>query len=144
VAGAFFLVTWAVPGFHHFYDNIRRDWTFLSYGFYACALFLFTVHDQDVSPHLNLLVILPSLIGVLGALAYLRIAVSLHRMAALISSMMLGAALWWYPNFYDTISWRGLSSALTPLLVVWGILGVLILAPILVNIKAVPKAKAPM
>ncbi len=33
------LITWWTPITRPFYTNLRRDWTLLSYGLYACTLF---------------------------------------------------------------------------------------------------------
>ena len=135
VVGLSILITWSVPITRPFYTNLRRDWTPLSYGLYACTLFLFATQDQDESPTLTLLVLLPSLIALLGALAHLRLASAVQRFAVLLLSMLLGAFIWTLPVFGGMMGSReSFLQALGMLLTIWGILAALILAPILVGV----------
>jgi hypothetical protein len=127
------LVTAPLPFFRPFYTNIRRDWTLLSYGLYAFTLFTLIAHDQDVFPRLNLLVLLPSLIGILGALAHLRLSSALSRTAVLILGALASVPLTMF-TLYG--SWMELLKAAGFVLAVWGVLVGLLLAPILAGIFA--------
>jgi hypothetical protein len=135
VVGVSILVTWWLPAFRPFYANLRRDWTLLSYGLYACTLFILGTHDSDESPVLNLWVVLPSLIGIVGALAHLRLASATRRFGVLLLSMSVGVFIWWSPVFGGmTGTWQGTLVVTGILLMIWGILGALIIAPILVGV----------
>ena len=135
VVGASILVTWRLPAFRPFYANLRQDWTLLSYGLYACTLFILGTHDSDESPVLNLWVLLPSLIGIGGALAHLRLASATRRIGVLLLSMSVGVVIWWSPVLSgNTGTWQGTLVVTGILLMIWGILGALIMAPILVGV----------
>ena len=135
VVGVSILVTWWLPAFRPFYANVRRDWTLLSYGLYACTLFILGTHDSDESPVLNLWVLLPSLIGIAGALAHLRLASATRRIGALLLSMSVGVVIWWSPVFSgNTGTWQGTLVVTGILLMIWGILAALIIAPMLVGV----------
>lgn len=125
------LVTAPLPFFRPFYTNIRRDLTLLSYGLYAFTLFTLTAHDQDAFPRLNLLVLLPSLIGILGALAHLRLSSAPWRTAALILGALAGVPLTMF-TLYG--SWMELLKAAGFVLAVWGVLVGLLLAPVLAGL----------
>ena len=58
---AILIVLW-LPGFRSFYSQIPQDWTLLSYGLYGIVLYLLSSIDFDEYSHLNLLVLLPSLL----------------------------------------------------------------------------------
>jgi len=122
------LVTAPLPFFRPFYANIRQDWMLLSYGLYAFTLFTLILHDQDVFPRLNFLVLLPSLIGILGALAHLRLASAAQRAGVLILGALAAVPLTMFTGYG---SWMELLRAAGPVLAVWGVLVGLLLAPIL-------------
>ena len=135
VLGLSILVTWRLPAFRPFYANVRQDWTLLSYGLYACTLFILGTHDSDESPVLNLWVLLPSLIGIAGALAHLRLASATRRTGILLLSMSVGVVIWWSPVFSgNTGTWQGTLVVTGILLMIWGVLAALIIAPILVGV----------
>jgi len=135
-----FLATRWLPATRPFYANLRHDWTLLSYGLYACTLFLFGTTDHDETPRLNLLVLLPSLVGLLGAVIHLRLASPIRRVAVLLLSMLVGVFLWVLPVFNGMMgSWGAFLVVLGLLLSAWGILVALILAPILINVFIRPK-----
>lgn len=94
-----FLVTRWLPPFRSFYTNLRGDWTLLSYGLYACAILILSSQDRDEAPRLTFFVLLPSLIAIAGALAHLRLASALHKIAALVVSILLGTFLTLAPVF---------------------------------------------
>ncbi len=81
--------------------------------------------------------LLPSLIGILGALAHLRLASAVRRISVLLLSMLVGVLIWWSP-VYDGMSgsWAGILVVTGILLSAWGILAALIIAPILVGVFA--------
>ncbi len=140
VVAAEALVMAAVPFLRRFYANIRRDWTLLSYGMYAFSAFLLASQDHDEAPRLTLLVMLPSLIILAGAFLHLRLASASWRFAVLIISMLAGTLVWAIPIFDGMIgTWIGFMQALTLLLIAWGILGGLLLAPILIGVFTRPK-----
>lgn len=135
VVGISILATWWLPAFRPFYANLRRDWTLLSYGLYACTLLLMGTHDSDESPVLNLWVLLPSLISITGALAHLRLTSATKRVGVLLLSMSVGVFLWWSPVFSgNTGTWQGTLVVTGILLMFWGILAALIMVPILVGV----------
>ncbi len=134
VMGLSFLATWLLPPLRPFLANLRLDWTLLSYGMYACSLLLLSSQDHDEVPYLNLLVLFPSIIWILGALAHLRLASARLRVWVLILSVLLGVSIWWSPVI------AGNSGSLVGFLVVFGImmlffviLAGLVLAPILIG-----------
>jgi hypothetical protein len=138
VVGVLILVTWRLPAFRPFYANLSRDWTLLSYGLYACTLLILGTHDSDESPVLNLWVLLPSLIGISGALAHLRLTSAVQRIGALLLCMFVGVLMWWSPVFSGMMgSWQGFLIVTGVLLAAWGILAALIMAPILVGVFSI-------
>jgi hypothetical protein len=124
-----------VPVLRIFYSNILRDWTLLSYALFACTLFLLSNHDQGEVPRLNLLVLLPGLIAILGALVHLRLESGLLRVGTLLVSMLVAVFVWVLPIFAVVMGSRdNLLIVVNLLLTIWGLLGGLILAPILIGI----------
>jgi hypothetical protein len=140
IVALFILITWKIPAFRPFYANIRQDWTLLSYALYGCTLILLSTNDHDVVPDLNLFVMLPPIIGIVGALAHLRLGSSIQRFAVLLSGMLIGTFLIVLPMFSGMMgSWQSFMVVMGLLLTFWLILGALILAPILVNVSVQPR-----
>jgi len=83
------LVLW-LPGLRPFYKNISLDWTLLSYAFYGFVLFLLFTIDQEETPVLNLLVLLPSLMALLTAFVHLRIRSAFKRVLVLVVGTLIG------------------------------------------------------
>lgn len=107
----FLVIRW-LPFFRSFYANLRGDWTLLSYGLYALAILLLSTQDKDEAPRLTFLVLLPSLITIAGALAHLRLTSAVHKIAALVVSILLGTFLMLVPVF------NGMSHTLSGFLIV--------------------------
>ncbi len=132
-----------VPALRPFYANLRRDWTQLSYGLFVFTMFLLTGQDHDISPNLTLLVLLPGLIVFAGAALYLRLASPAWQVAALLASLLLGGLAWAAPifdaAFGNLYQWM---IGLQLLLMVWGILGSLLLAPALIGVFVRPRLAA--
>jgi hypothetical protein len=142
VTGLLFLVIWWLPPTRPYVANLRFDWTLLSYGLYACTLMLVSTQDHDETPYLNLLVLLPSIIWLLGALAHLRLSSAKPRVGVLLLSVLLGVSIWWSPVF------DGMSGSLAGVFVVLGImlsfcviLGGLVIAPILIGVITVSRLR---
>lgn len=70
------------------YQSFRRDWTQLSFGLFLSAGVLFGSIDHEEDPRLTLFVLLPPLIIMLGALAYLVSANKAQRLLALLISLV--------------------------------------------------------
>lgn len=83
------VVTMRWKPFRPFWSHIRQDWTFLSYCFFALILLFSASVDREETPRLTLLVLLPSLLTLAGALIHLRSATRLGRMLALVVSLTL-------------------------------------------------------
>lgn len=136
----FILATRLLPIFRPFNANIRQDWTLLSYTLYSCTLVCLTLNDHDITPSLNLMVLLPSLIGVLGALAYLRLTSAAWRVAVLFASMLFGVLLITIPIFSGMMgTWQSFLRFIGVLVAFWGVLAALLIAPILVNVFIRPR-----
>ena len=71
------------------YRRVRSDWTQLSFGLYIFNAIIFSQIDHEEDPSLTILVILPSVIILLSALAYLRSSTKSQR----VWSLLLGIAL---------------------------------------------------
>jgi len=122
-----------LPPFRTFYANIRQDWTLLSYALYGLVLFLLAGIDSDETPTLNLLVLLPSLLSLGGALGYLRVGQAMGRIASLLAATLIGMFFFWLPVFQGMVSmWLSVGMGLFLLLSSWVILGGIILSPLLV------------
>jgi hypothetical protein len=138
------LISWRIPALRCYYSNIRWDWTLLSYGLYACILFLLASQDHDEVPYLNALVLLPTLITIAGALAHLRLASAMQRVLVLVFSMFLGVFLWWFPVFDGMVgSWQGFLVVSGMLLAIWACLMLWILAPMVIGIVTFFRRQAP-
>lgn len=139
------LASVSLQAFRPFYTNIRQDWTLLSYGLYACTIFILALVDGDDYPTLNFLALMPSIIGILGALVHLRLTSSLQRVLVLELSMLVGVIVWTIPIFNGMLgSWESLLVALGYLVVAWCMLAALILVPLLVGIfSRSPKMLSP-
>ena len=128
------LVTAFIPAFRPLYANIRADHTLLSYALYATAMLFFSAQDHDVIQHLNLLALAPSIFSLLGALAYLRVTSQRHRIFALVIAASLGTIFWLGPVFDGMMgSLSSVGTVLELMLVWWGFLVGLILAPVLIG-----------
>ncbi len=88
VLGIYFLVH-RVSAFQVLGVRVRQDWTQLSFGLYTVATLALSGVDYDEAPVFTVLLILPSIIMFLGALAYLRSTTRTGR----IGSLALGLAL---------------------------------------------------
>ena len=131
----FLLATFRLAVFRPFYQNIRQDWTLLSYGLFAFSILVFSSTDKDEAPLLTFLVLLPSLITIAGALVHLRLNSAILRVAILVVSTNLAFLLMYLPVF------DGMSGSLPGFLAVcfvimglWAIFSTLILSPILVGV----------
>jgi hypothetical protein len=135
IAGVF-LLTRLVPFLRPFQSNLRQDWTLLSYGLCSCTIIFVSLHDQDVVPHLNWMVPLPSLVCLAGMLAHLRLASSVQRFEALLASALLAVLLWLLPVFSggSMLGFPGGMYFARFLLASWGIVLVLICSPMLIGI----------
>ncbi len=123
-----------LPGLRSFYRQIGQDWTLLSYGLYVVVLVFLGGVDTDESPSLNAQVLLPSLIGLAGALAHLRIRDAFSRIAALLAALLVGMLVWLGPVIVGMINiWASLGVGLMMLVIYGGILAGVLLAPMLVN-----------
>ena len=135
VAGLSFLAAWRLKPLKPFLDNLKLDWTTLSYGMYACTLLLVSTQDHDEVPYLNLIALLPSLIWLAGALAHLRLTAAKLRVGVLILSILLGTAIMWLPVFDGMSgSLAGFLIVLSITLVMATVLSGLVLAPILIGV----------
>ncbi len=73
--------------FRLFWSHIRQDWTYLSYGLFALILLFSSSVDREETPQLTLLVLLPSLLTLAGALFHLRSTTRMGRVLALVVSL---------------------------------------------------------
>lgn len=123
-----------LPGLRSFYRQIGQDWTLLSYGLYVVVLLSLGGVDRDESPSLNAQVLLPSLIGLAGALTHLRIRDPFARMVALLAALLVGMLAWLEPVMVGMINiWASIGVGLMLLVIYGGILAGVLLAPMLVN-----------
>lgn len=128
------LVVLLLPGLRSFYSHIRQDWTLLSYGLYGFALYLLSTVDFDETPRLTLLVLLPSLISLLAALAHLRIRSAPVRISVLLVGTYVALFFWLLPIFQGMVSvWLGIVIGSFMLLGYGMLLTAILLAPILVS-----------
>ncbi len=129
---AILIVLW-LPGFRSFYRRILEDWTLLSYGLYGLVLYLLGTIDYDEAPRLTLLVVLPSVLSLVTALAHLRIRSASLRIGALLAGTFAGLFFWLLPIFQGMISiWMGIVIGLFMLLVYGIVLAAVLLAPMVV------------
>lgn len=131
---AVILVVLLLPSLRSFYNHIRQDWTLLSYGLYGFAFYLLSGVDFDETPQLTILVLLPSLLSLVSALAHLRIRLAPVRIAALLLGSYVAILLWLLPIF------QGMTSIVigiiigSSMLLIWGtLLTAILLAPMLVS-----------
>jgi hypothetical protein len=89
VLGALALSARAWRPLHPLYQSFRRDWTQLSFGLFVFVGRLFGGIDHQEDPSLTLFVLLPPLIIVLGALAYLLSSTKSQGILALLISLAL-------------------------------------------------------
>jgi hypothetical protein len=89
LVGLVMLLSRLLPFLRPFYSGVRQDWTRLSFSLYVLAAVMFGGIDHEEDPALTFFVLSPSLMVVLGALAYLRGTTERQRIVAL----MLGAML---------------------------------------------------
>jgi hypothetical protein len=75
------------------YQSFRRDWTQLSFGLFLSVGILFGSIDRQEDPSLTLFVLLPPLIVLLGALAYLLSSNKAHRILAMLISLALAVGV---------------------------------------------------
>lgn len=130
---AVILIVLGLPGFRSFYRRIPGDWTLLSYGLYGLVLYLLGTIDFDEAPRLTLLVVLPSALSLVTALAHLRIQSGFLRIAALLAGTFTGLFFWLLPIFQGMISiWIGVGMGLFVLLVYGMVLAAILLAPMVV------------
>ncbi len=128
------LVILFLPGLRSFYSHIRQDWTLLSYGLYGFAFYLLSGADYDETPQLTLLVLLPSLISLVSALAHLRIRSASIRIAALLLGSYVAIMFWLLPIFQGMISIAVGIIIGSFMVLVWGtMLTTILLAPMLVS-----------
>lgn len=132
---AIILIVLSLPRFRSFYRHIAQDWTLLSYGLYGLVLYLLATFDGDELPHLNLLVLLPSLLSLCTALAHLRIRSAFMRIATLLAGTFAGLFVWLIPIAQGMITvWIGLVMGLFLLGLYGTILAGILLAPLLVTL----------
>ena len=131
---ALILVVLLLPGLRTFYGRIRQDWTLLSFGLYGFALYLLSTVDFDETPRLTLLVLLPSLISLLAALAHLRIRSAPVRIAVLLAGTYASLFFFLLPIFQGMVSvWFGIIIGSFMLLGYGMLLTAILLAPVLVS-----------
>jgi hypothetical protein len=97
VAAAWVAATIRWKPFRPFWSHIRQDWTHLSYGFFALTMMLASSVDHDESPRLTLLVLVPSLVTLSGALVHLRAKTRVGRILALVVSLTIALPVWILP-----------------------------------------------
>lgn len=125
-----FLILW-LPELRSFYKNITLDWTLLSYAFYGFVLFLLFTIDQEETPTLTFLVLLPSLIGLLIAFAHLRIRSVSKRMLVLVVGSLIGWFFLLLAIFYGMSSnWNEIGMLLGLFLIYGAVVTVFLIAPI--------------
>ncbi len=137
VAALLFLATIRLRLFKPFYANIWRDWTLLSYLLYTGGLLFLSVQDHDVSPRLTLLLILPSLVWMAGALAHLRAGSARLRIAILVLALLLAYSIWLAPIFgseRNTLSY--FFQMYLFLFQLGGVLTALVFAPMVIGVFA--------
>jgi hypothetical protein len=93
-------VRWLRP----LYLSIRRDWTQLSFGLSVASAFMLSGADYDEDPRLTLAVILPGVIVLLSAVAYLRSTNKIQRVLSLLLGLLVAVAVstlrhWYYPIY---------------------------------------------
>jgi hypothetical protein len=93
VLGALALIARAWRPLQPLYQSFRRDWTQVSFGLFLFAGFVFGGRDYQEDPRLTLFVLLPPVIVVLGALAYLRSANKAQRLLALLIGLVLAVGV---------------------------------------------------
>lgn len=80
-----------VPLARLLYRRVRSDWTQLSLALYFFDALIFSVIDHEEDPNLTVLVILPSVIVLLGALAYLRSRSKRQRLVSLLLGVVIAS-----------------------------------------------------
>lgn len=124
-----FVILW-LPGLRFFYKNISIDRTLLSYAFYGFVLFLLFTIDQEETPALTFLVVLPSLIGLLTAFAHLRICSASKRILVLVVGTLIG---WFFLLLAIFIgmssSWSEFGMTLGVFLIYGAVVTVFLIAP---------------
>jgi hypothetical protein len=90
-------VRWLRP----LYVSIRQDWTQLSFGLSVASAFMLSGIDHEEDPRLTLAVILPGVIVLLSAVAYLRSTNKIQRLWSLLLGLLLAVAVsvwrhWFY------------------------------------------------
>jgi len=107
------------------------DWTLLSYAFYGFVLFLLFTIDQEETPILTFLVLLPSLIGLLTAFAHLRIQSATKRMLVLVVGSLIGWFFLLLAIFFGMSShWSEIGMLLGLFLIYGAVVTVFLIAPI--------------
>lgn len=131
---ALILLGLCLPGLRSFYHNIRQDWTLLSYGLYGLVLFIISAIDKDETPHLNLIVLLPTLLTLGAALAHLRIRSVSVRISALLTGSYAGLVAWMTPIIQGMRpGWLSVGFMIFLLMGFASILTAILLAPLLVK-----------
>lgn len=92
IVSVFVLLTRAFPPLRPLYHSIRHDWTRLSFALYTFSL-IFGQVDHDEDPTFSLNVFLPTVILLLGALAYMRSTTKAQRFLALLGGVTLAVGL---------------------------------------------------
>ncbi len=93
LVGLVLLISRLLPFLRQFYDGIRQDWTKLSFGFYSFAALMFGAIDHEEDPDLTFFVLTPSLMIVLGALAYLQSTTKSQRVLVLMLGLILAVTV---------------------------------------------------
>jgi hypothetical protein len=93
VLGALALSARAWRPLQPLYQSFRHDWTQLSFGLFLFVGFLFAGIDFEEDPRPTLFVILPPLVIVLGALAYLLSANKAQRLLAMLVSLVVAVGV---------------------------------------------------
>ncbi len=94
VAAAWAAATIRWRSFRPFWSHIRQDWTHLSYCFFALIMLVLSTVDKEETPRLTLLVLLPGLLSLTGALLHLRSTTRARRILALVLSLTLALPSW--------------------------------------------------
>ena len=96
-------VRWLRP----LYLRIRQDWTQLSFGLSVASAFMLSGIDHEEDPRLTLAVILPGVIVLLSAVAYLRSTNKIQRSLSLLLGLLVAVAVsalrHWFYLLYGTI-----------------------------------------
>ena len=99
-----FMLMRTVRGLRPLYLRIRQDWTQLSFGLSVVSAFMLSGADYDEDPQLTLAVILPGVIVLLSAVAYLRSPNKIQRVLSLLLGLIVAVAvsIWrhWYYILY--------------------------------------------